>query len=289
LEKLYTFQHVLGSKPLTLELGKLAGQADAAITVRYGDTLLLVTVCISPEPRKGIDFIPLTIDYEERLYAAGKIPGSFFRREGRPGQEAVLAGRLTDRPIRPLLPKGFRHEVQIIATVLSADQENQPDVLATVGASTALTISDIPFAGPAGAVRVGYLGQDFVINPTYAQVEEGILDLVVVSTKQGVMMVEAGAKEAPEEIVLQAIRFGHEVNQGLIRLQEVTLSIAKDSRNLATMPARRQDLEQTLARHRAEVAKAKDELATIQKDRRKLEGDLAAVEARISKYQGQLM
>ena len=220
MEKLYTFQHVLGSKPLTLELGKLAGQADAAITVRYGDTLLLVTVCISPEPRKGIDFVPLTIDYEERLYAAGKIPGSFFRREGRPGQEAVLAGRLTDRPIRPLLPKGFRHEVQIIATVLSADQENQPDVLATVGASTALTISDIPFAGPAGAVRVGYLGQDFVINPTYAQVEAGILDLVVVSTKQGVMMVEAGAKEAPEEIVLQAIRFGHEVNQGLIRLQE---------------------------------------------------------------------
>ena len=203
-----------------MEAGKLAGQANAAVTVRYGDTVVLVTVCFSEKPREGIDFLPLTIDYEERLYAAGKIPGGFIRREGRPTQEATLACRLTDRPIRPLLPKEWHNDIQIIATVLSADLENEPDILALIGSSAALTISEVPFDGPVGAVHVGYINGELVLNPTLVQLEDSQFDLVVASTRQAIVMLEAGAREVPEDIVLQAIRFGHEANQAVIRLQE---------------------------------------------------------------------
>ena len=151
----YSFQREIGGKPLIVETGALAEQANGAVTVTYGETVVLVTACISTEPREGQDFLPLTVDYEERLYAAGKIPGSFFRREGRPGQEAVLTSRLTDRPLRPLFAKSLRNDVQIVVTVLSADQENPPDILAICGASAALGISNIPFGGPVAAVRVG--------------------------------------------------------------------------------------------------------------------------------------
>ena len=210
----------IGGRRLTIETGKLAELANSAVIVRYGDTVVLVTVCASKEPREGVDFLPLTVEYEERLYAAGKIPGGFFRREGRPGQEAILAGRLTDRPLRPLFPKGFRHEVQIIVTVLSADQENSPEVLAIIGASTALSLSDIPFDGPVGAVRVGYLNGELVINPTFSQLQNSPIDLVVAGTKDAVVMVEAGANEASEELILKAIQFGQEANQEIIKLQE---------------------------------------------------------------------
>ena len=191
----YTFQCLVGGKPVIFEVGKLAGQAGGAVTVRYSDTIVLATACSSPQPREGVDFVPLTVDFEERLYAAGKIPGSFFRREGRPSQEAILTSRLTDRSLRPLFPKGFRHEIQVIITVLSADQENPPDILALVGASTALHLSPIPFEGPVGAVRVGYLGDSFTLNPTFSQLNGSNLDLVVAGTKSAVVMVEAGAKE----------------------------------------------------------------------------------------------
>ncbi len=215
-----SFECNIGDRKLTLEVGKFAGQADAAVTVRYGDTVVLVTVGISKEPREGGDFLPLTVDYEERLYAAGKIPGGFIRREGRPTEEAILACRLTDRPIRPLLPKNWRNDIQIIATVLSADQENNPDILAVIGASAALSMSIVPFAGPVGIVHVGYINGEMVLNPTLAQLEESQLDLTVASTRQAVVMLEAGAKEVPEDIVSQAIKFGHEANQDIIRLQE---------------------------------------------------------------------
>jgi len=215
-----SFECEVGGRKLIIETGKLAGQAAGAVTVHYGDSVVLVTVCTSPEPREGIDFLPLTIDYEERLYAAGKIPGGFIRREGRPSQEATLASRLTDRPLRPLLPKGWRNEIQIIVTVLSADQENNPDILSVIGGSAALLISPIQFDGPVGAVRIGYINDELVLNPTMVQLETSLLDLVVVSTKQAVVMIEGETKEAPEDIVLRAIEFGHKANQDVIKLQE---------------------------------------------------------------------
>lgn len=215
-----SFTQEIGGRKLTIGTGLLAGQADVALTVQYGDTVVLVTVGVSKEAREGIDFLPLTVDYEERLYAAGKIPGGFIRREGRATQEAVLSGRLADRTIRPLLPKSWRSEIQLIITVLSVDQLNDPDLLGLIGCSAALSVSQVPFYGPVSAVRVGYLNEEYVLNPTLAQVEESVLDIVVASTKDRIVMVEAGAKEADEDIVLKAIEIGHEANQAVINLQE---------------------------------------------------------------------
>lgn len=214
-----SFECEIGGRNLVIDTGKLAGQASGAVTVRYGDTVVLVTACVDDKPREGIDFLPLTIDYEERLYAVGKIPGGFFRREGR-SNESTLTCRLIDRPLRPLLPKGWRNEIQIIATALSADQENEPGVLALIGGSAALSISEIPFDGPVSAVHVGYINDELVLNPTLVQLEDSLIDMVVASTKQAVVMIEAGANEASEDIVVQAVKFGHEANQGIIKLQE---------------------------------------------------------------------
>jgi polyribonucleotide nucleotidyltransferase len=213
------YETTIGGQPLIIETGKLAGLAHGAVTVRYGDTIVLATATMSREPREGIDFLPLTVDFEERLYAAGKIPGGFLRREGRPSEQAILTSRLTDRPLRPLFPKGLRNDVQIIITALSADQENPPDILAIIGASAALTISQIPFEGPVGAVRVGSIDGQFVVNPTSSQLLLSRLDLVVAGTADAVVMVEAEANEIPEEEVHKAIRFGHEQMQCLIELQ----------------------------------------------------------------------
>ncbi len=223
-----SFQCEVGGRVLIIQTGKLATQATSSVTVSYGETVVLVTLCVSPEAREGVDFLPLTVDYEERLYAAGKIPGGFIRREGRPSQEATLAGRLTDRPLRPLLPKTWRREIQIINTVLSADQENDPDLLAIIGSSAVLMLSAIPFDGPVGAVRVGYINEEMVLNPTLAQLEDSELDLTVVSTKDTIAMVEAGAKEVSEDIVLEAIHFAHEANQSIIKLQnEIRQALGK--------------------------------------------------------------
>jgi len=215
-----SFQCEVGGRNLVIESGKFAGQANGAVTVHYGNTVVLVTACISAQPREGVDFLPLTVDYEERLYAAGKIPGGFIRREGRPSEEATLTSRLTDRSLRPLLPKEWRNDIQLVITVLSADQENEPDTLAVLGSSAALSISEVPFAGPVSAVHVGCINDELVLNPTLAQLESSQLDLIVASTKQAVVMVEAGAREISEDIVLQAIKLGHEANQDIIRIQE---------------------------------------------------------------------
>ena len=215
----HSFEQVVGSQTLGIEGGKLAQQANGSVVLRYGDCVLLVTATMA-KPREGIDFFPLTIDFEERLYARGKIPGNFFRREGRPSTDAVLADRLTDRPIRPLFPKGFRNEVQVIITPLSSDQENPLDILGVVGASAALSISDIPFEGPLGATRVGYLDGRFIINPTFAELETSMLDLVVAGTSDGILMMEAGANELPEDVILEAIGLAQDTNQISIGLQE---------------------------------------------------------------------
>ena len=209
-----------GGKPLVIETGRIAGLANGAVTVQYGDTVVLCTAVMARSARPGIDFFPLTVDFEERMYAIGKIPGSFFRREGRPPTDAILSARLTDRPLRPLFPKGMRNDVQVVIMVLSADREHQPDVLGTVGASTALTMSDIPFNGPVSSVRVGYIDGQYVVNPTFQQLEESLIDIVVASTRQAIMMVEAGADEAPEDVITGALEFAHQQNQVLLDMQE---------------------------------------------------------------------
>ncbi len=214
-----TFETDLAGRKLKLEIGKYANQANGAVMVRYGDTSVLATAVASKEP-KDTDFFPLTVNYEERLYAVGKIPGGFIKREGRPSDKAILASRLIDRPIRPLFDEGFRNEVQVVTTVMSVDQDCSSEIAAMIGASVALSISDIPFKGPIGGVVVGRVDGQLVINPTVEQMEKSDLHLVVAGTKHGVNMVEAGSDEVPEETMLEAILFGHEVIKELVAFQE---------------------------------------------------------------------
>jgi polyribonucleotide nucleotidyltransferase len=209
-----------GGRPLIIETGKIAKQADGSVTVRYGDTVVLVTATAERKERPGAGFLPLTVDYRENTYAAGKIPGGFFKREGRPNEKETLTSRMIDRPIRPLFPKGWSYETQVIALVLSADLANDPDVLAITGASTALHLSDIPFTTPVAAVRVGLNDQGFVLNPTYEQMDTSRLDLVVVGSATDIVMVEAGANEVSESDMLEAIWFGQQHCATLVRLQE---------------------------------------------------------------------
>jgi len=214
-----------GGRKLVLETGKIARQADGAVMVSYGDTIVLCTAVGARSVRPGQDFFPLTVNYQEKAFAAGKIPGGFFKREGRPSEKEVLVSRLIDRPIRPLFPDGFRNEVQVVATVLSHDLENDPDVVAMIGCSAALTLSGIPFFGPVGAARVGYIDGQYVLNPTADQMETTKLELVVAGTTEGVLMVESEASELSEEIMLGAVTFGHtqfqKVIQAIIELAEV--------------------------------------------------------------------
>ncbi len=214
-----TFETQIGGRTLTIETGKLATLAGGSVTVRYGDTMVLGTANRS-EPRPGLDFFPLTVDFEERMYAAGKIPGGFIKREARPSENAILAARQTDRPIRPLFPKGYKDDVQLVITVLSTDQENLPDVVGTIAASAALTISEIPFNGPIASVRVGRIGGEFVVNPTFSEMKDSELDLIVAGTRDAIMMVEAGANLLPEAVMAEAILFGHRALQPIVDLQE---------------------------------------------------------------------
>src|SRR6516164_912837 len=218
-----------GGRKLILETGKIARQADGAVLARYGDTIVLCTAVGVKSSRPGQDFFPLTVNYQEKAFAAGKIPGGFFKREGRPSEAEVLKSRLIDRPIRPLFPDNFRNEVQVIATVLSHDLENDPDVVAMIGCSAALTISGIPFFGPVGASRVGYIDGQYILNPTPDQMKRTTLDLVVAGTSEGVLMVESEAQELAEDVMLGAVTFGHAsfqpVIQAIIELAERT---AKD-------------------------------------------------------------
>ncbi|BFT73023.1 MULTISPECIES: polyribonucleotide nucleotidyltransferase [Paenibacillus] len=218
-------QMELGGKPFILETGRLAKQANAAVTVRYGDTVVLSTVTASSGP-KDLDFFPLTVNYEERLYSVGKIPGGFIKREGRPSEKAILASRLTDRPIRPLFPEGFRNDVQIVSMVMSVDQECPPEIAAMIGTSAALAISDVPFNGPVGGVIVGRVDGQFVINPTGEIAEKSDLHLTVAGTKDAIMMVEAGANEVSEDVVLEAIMYGHDEIRKIVAVIEELVEIA---------------------------------------------------------------
>jgi polyribonucleotide nucleotidyltransferase len=220
-----------GGKSIHFETGKLAKQAHGSCIVRIGDNVVLATACANPEPREGIDFFPLTVDYREYTYAAGRIPGGFIKREGRPSEREILTSRQIDRPIRPLFPEGFRCETQVIAMVLSADTENDPDVAGINGASVALSVSDIPFHGPIGAVRVGQVDGNFIINPTYAERRDGDLNLMVVGTAEGIVMIESGSREVSEETVVQGIEFGHqEIKKICAAISDLARKVGKPKR-----------------------------------------------------------
>jgi len=229
----------IAGRQLIFETGRLAKQAGGAVLISYGDTCILTTATSSADPKEGIDFFPLTVDYEERLYAVGKIPGGFIKREGRPSEKAILTCRLIDRPVRPLFPKGYRNDVHVIATVMSVDKDNFPDVTAINGVSAALHISDIPFGGPIAAVAVGYIDGEYVINPDVEQNDKSSLHLVVAGTKDAVMMVEAGAEEIPEEVCLEAIMLGHEKIKEIVqfieefRQEALAMGIAKEKKEPA--------------------------------------------------------
>src|SRR5579883_3016732 len=237
-----------GGRRLVLETGKIARQADAAVVVTYGDTTVLCTVVGEKSPKIGVDFFPLTVHYQEKAFAAGKIPGGFFKREGRPAEKEVLISRLIDRPIRPLFAEGFRNETQVICTVLSHDLENDPDIVAMIGASAALTISGIPFLGPIAAARVGYVDGQYVLNPLQEALSGSALDLVVAGTAEGVLMVESEARELSEEVMLGAVTFGFEQFQPVIRaIVGLAEACAKEPWELPAAPPEAETVARRLA------------------------------------------
>src|SRR5262247_3059885 len=221
-----------GGRKLVLETGRIARQADGAVLATYGESTVLATVVSAKEPKAGIDFLPLTCNYQEKTYAAGRIPGGYFKREGRPTEKETLVSRLIDRPVRPLFADGYRCDTQVIVTVLSHDLENDPDIVAMVAASAALTLSGAPFMGPIGAARVGFINNEFVLNPQIDEMQESQLDLVVAGTQDAVLMVESEAKELPEEVMLGAVMFGHRhfqpVIDAIIRLAEKAAKEPRD-------------------------------------------------------------
>ena len=225
-----------GGRPLKLETGKIARQADGAVVATYGETVVLATVVAAKAPREGVDFLPLTVDYQEKTYAAGRIPGGYFKREGRPTEKETLVSRLIDRPIRPLFVDGWRNETQVIVTVLSHDMENDPDIVALVAASAALTLSGAPFKGPIGAARVGFANDEFILNPTLDEMVDTQLDLVVAGTADAVLMVESEAKELNEDVMLGAVMFGHRHFQPVINaIIELAEKAAKEPREVTVM------------------------------------------------------
>ena len=269
------FETELGGRKLIVEHGKMAKQANGAVLVRYGDTVVLVTATASSAPREGVDFFPLTVDYEEKMYAAGKIPGGFIKREGRPSSDAVLCARLIDRPIRPLFPDGFRNDVQIVATVLCVEQDNPPEIAAMLGASCALTVSDIPFMGPIAGVRVGYVDGAFVINPTEQQRAVSELNLTVAGSYDAVMMVEAGANELSEEVVLDAILFGHAEIRRLVEFQHNIQSACGREKQTPAIFMVSEELESKVR----DYAEARLDAATRNSDKLMRDADISAIKA----------
>ena len=210
----------IAGRPFKVEFGKVGMLSDAAIFMSYGDTVILTNVNASEQPREGIDFFPLSVEYEERLYSVGKIPGGFLKREGKPSDKAILNGRAVDRPLRPLFPKGYRNDVQVVCTVVSVENDNLPEILAINAASTALCLSSIPFTTPVAAVQVGLIDGEFILNPTSEERAKSEMELTVCATKDRVMMIEAGGNEIPEEVMINAINFGFEKSQDIIKFQE---------------------------------------------------------------------
>ena len=273
-----TFKTAVGGRLLQLEIGKVCEQANGQVMVRYGESVVNVTACASKEPRPDIDFFPLSCDYEERMYAAGKIPGGFIKREGRPSEKATLCSRLMDRPIRPLFPKGYYNDVVVVATVMSVDPDCETDIMAMVGASVALSTSDIPWEGPIGAVRVGMIDGQFIINPTLEQREVSEMNLTVAGTKEAIMMVEAGANEVPENVMLDAILFGHEEIKKIVEfIDEIVAEVGKEKQavNLYKVP---EDIDEAVRAYA--VDKMKTAIKTVDKLERLDNMDAVEVETK---------
>ncbi|AUN13490.1 polyribonucleotide nucleotidyltransferase [Paraclostridium sordellii] len=257
------FKMDFAGRELSVEIGKIAELASGSAILQYGETMVMVNVSKSAQPRDGIDFFPLSVDYEEKLYSVGKIPGGFLKREGKPSEKAILTSRLIDRPIRPLFPKGFRNDVQIVATVLSVDQDCTPDIVAMIGSSIALSISDIPFNGPTGSVSVGLVDGAFVINPTAEQREKSSLHLVVSGTKDAIMMVEAGAEEIPDELMLEAILFAHEEIKKVVEFVEMIVAEVGKEKIEVTLYKIDEDVEKAVREFATD--KMKEAVKTVEK------------------------
>ncbi len=271
------FKLELAGRTLSIETGRIAQLADGAVFVQYGETSVLVTACSSNQPKEGIDFFPLSCDYEERLYAVGKIPGGFIKREGRPTEKAILSSRLIDRPIRPLFPKGYRNDVQVVATIMSVDQDNSPEIVAMIGSSAALSISSIPFKGPTGSVLVGLVDDEFVLNPNVAQREKSKLHLVVSGTKDAVMMVEAGAQEVPEKVMLEAIMFAHDNIKKIVAfIEEIVAKVGKPKKEVKLFVA---DPEINNAVREFATEKLLTAIRTVEKQERQANIDAVKEEA----------
>ena len=265
-ENYRTFKTAVGGRLLQAEIGKVCEMANGQVMMRYGDTVVNVTAVCSKEPRQDIDFFPLSCDYEEKMYAAGKIPGGFIKREGRPGEKAILNSRLMDRPLRPLFPKGFYNDVQVVATVMSVDPDCPPEIAAMIGSSIALSISDIPWEGPTGSVLIGRIGDRFIVNPTKAEREESEMHMTVSGTKNAIMMVEAGANEVPENIILDAIMFAHEEIKNIVAwIEEIVAEVGKPKRecNLYKAPA---DIDEAVREYA--TAKMREAILTYDKQER---------------------
>src|SRR5256884_760915 len=246
----------LGDKDLTIETGRVAKQADGSVIVQYGDTMLLVAAVGAPYVREGIDFFPLTVEYREANYAAGRIPGNYFRREGRPTEKETLTSRLIDRPCRPLFAEGDRKETQVIAGVISADPDNNPDVIAITGASCALYLSDIPFMNPIGGVRIGLIDGRYIVNPTYDEVRESRLNLIVAGTEEAIVMVEAGAQEVSEEIMVEALMLAHKEINRLCRWQKELYKALGIEKREVTPPILNEEMLGEIERNYAERLRA---------------------------------
>ncbi|HKG98764.1 MAG TPA: hypothetical protein VKA97_13165, partial [Pyrinomonadaceae bacterium] len=256
-EKKYLKESIkLGERELTVETGRVAKQADGSVVVRYGDTMLLVAAVGAPTGREGIDFFPLTVEYRESNYAAGRIPGNYFRREGRPNEKEVLTSRLIDRPCRPLFAEGYRNETQVIASVISADPDNNPDVIAITGASCALYLSDIPFMNPIAGVRIGLIEGRYIVNPTYDEVRESRLNLIVAGTDEAIVMVEAGASEVSEEIMVEALMLAHKEINRLCRWQKELYKALEVQKREVTPQALDAEMQQEIAEKYSEPLRA---------------------------------
>lgn len=267
-----TFEMELAGRPLIIETGKMAKQANGAVLVRYGDTAVLVATTASKEPREGTDFFPLTVDYEEKMYAVGKMPGGFLRREGRPGNSAILCARLIDRPIRPLFDKRCRNDIHVVATVLSVDYDNAPELCGMIGASASIGISDIPWDGPIAGVRVGRVDGKYVINPTQEEMAASTMNVTVAGSEEAIMMVEGGAQEAPEEEVLDAIMFGHETIKEICRFQKKIIEEVGKEKRVLTFPEVPAEIEKDVEAFATESLKK----AIFDADKLRRDGNIAA-------------
>jgi polyribonucleotide nucleotidyltransferase len=266
-EKKYLKESIkLGERELTVESGKVAKQADGSVVVRYGDTMLLVAAVSAPTAREGVDFFPLTVEYRESNYAAGRIPGNYFRREGRPNEKEILTSRLIDRPCRPLFAEGYRNETQVIASVISADPDNNPDVIAITGASCALYLSDIPFLNPIAGVRIGLIEGRYIINPTYDEVRESRLNLIVAGTEEAIVMVEAGASEVSEEIMVEALMLAHKEINRLCRWQRELYKALEIQKREVTPAVLDEEMQREISENYSERLRAA--LDTASQDKR---------------------